>query len=381
MWAMTDKEIVAWIVEELKAGRHVGRKAVRKRFGIGEYRAIRLINQAQRELDPLPQKFAREKGVDLDRYEIERFVVNEWGPPDKRSEQVKVWLKKKEPDFLLGLKEALEKHPRVFLPETEGTAKTMAVLSIFDLHVGMLAWGKEVGENYDTGVAIERMNRAAAWLLDRLPPVDLIVIPVGNDILHADTHNGTTTAGTRVDTDSRWQKAFQDIIAALIAGPLSWAAELAPVHIPIVPGNHDYQRAFYLGEVLHWYFKGRKLHVVVDNAPRLRKYLYWEGVLLGFTHGAWVKVDQLPMLMATEVPGHWGQAAWREWLIGHYHAKREMRYASLVESGGVRVRVMPSLASEDAWHYQMGFVGRHPEATLTLYEAQTGPVAEFFYRP
>lgn len=385
---MGDKEILEWLRAELAQGRRPGIKRLRAMFGIGEYRARRLLSQALGEVageqgdGSLPLSFVAKHRVDLDQYEIERFLVNEWGTEGAKSEQVKVWLRRKEPDYLAGLAEALSKYPKLKrVPPDEG-GEVLALLSIFDLHAGMLAWHREVGENYDTEIAIERLKVAASTLLSKVPSgVSAIVIPVGNDILHADTHLNTTTSGTQVDVDGRWQRAFQHIVRALITGPLTWAAEIAPVHVVIVPGNHDYQRAFYLGEVLRWHFAGRNLPVEVDNSPRLRKYLLWQGILLGFTHGAWVKVDHLPSIMASEVPREWGEAVWREWVIGHFHAKREIRHLSFSEGGGVRVRVMPAMASEDAWHYQQGFVGRRPEATLTLYEAQRGPSAEFYYRP
>lgn len=333
------------------------------------------------ELSSQPAKFLSDKGVNLDAYQVERLLVNEWGGEEK-SEQIKVWLKPREPDIAPLLREALERIPPVHKVEAVDEGSKLALLSIFDLHVGMLAWGKESGEDYDTHIALDRLRRAASWLLSQMPRgVEQIVIPMGNDILHADNHNGTTAAGTRVDVDSRWQKAFSELVAALVNGPLLWATEAAPVHIVIVQGNHDYQRAFYLGEVLRWYFEGRGLPVTVDNAPRLRKYYLWGDILLGFTHGAWVKPKDLPLIMATEAAKEWGSATWREWVIGHFHAKRETAYSQLTDGIGVRVRVLPSLASEDAWHYQQGFVGRRPEATLTLYEARRGPVAEFFYRP
>ena len=374
---MDDAQIIAWIVDAWARGKKVGAKTLRKRFGVGYNRAVKLLKQAA---SGQPEAFLIGQGVDLERYEVERVLVNEWGQPGAKSQQIKVWLRNREPNIAEELRQALTKHSKVHRVEVP-QGDTMAVLSIFDLHVGMLSWGKETGENYDTRIALQRLSEAASYLLAKLPKVSLIVIPIGNDILHADTHQNTTANGTRLDVDSRWQKAFIELASALINGPLSWAAEVAPVRIVIVPGNHDYQRAFYLGEVLRWYYTGRGLPVEVDNAPRLRKYLLWGDALLGFTHGHGVKLDQLPLIMASEAAKEWGQAKWREWLIGHYHARREYRYGHTFENGGVRVRVLPSLASHDAWHYEMGFTGRLPEASLLIYEAGRGWVSEHVYRP
>ena len=117
----------------------------------------------------------------------------------------------------------------------------------------------------------------------------------------------------------------------------------------------------------------------MDNSPRLRKYNRRGDVLLGFTHGAWVKTNQLPLIMANEASQDWAGSVWREWLLGHFHRKREMAWNSTEESGGVRLRILPSLAAPDAWHYQQGFVGGIKEGTLSLY-SNAGLWADYYAR-
>jgi hypothetical protein len=382
---MTDKEVIAWILTYRRLmGEWPGVKTARKRLRIGYKRALRLLSAAKASAEEAqqPDAFLKEMGV-APEYRVERVLVNKWGAPGRESKQIKVWLRTYADEFALAekLRTSLEKNPAVLRRPDLEPGELFAVLSLPDLHVGMLAWHRETGENYDTETALGRMNTVAASLLSRLSGlrVSEIVFPVGNDIFHADTHENTTTAGTRVDVDSRWQKSFQMVAETLIKGPISWAAEIAPVRVIIIPGNHDYQRAFYLGEVMRWYYEGRGLPVEVDNSPRLRKYYRRSGVLLGFTHGAWVKANQLPLIMATEAPEDWASSVWREWLLGHYHRKREMAWNSTEEVGGVRLRMLPSLASPDAWHYRQGFVGGIKEGTLSLY-CHTGLWADHYAR-
>jgi hypothetical protein len=382
---MTDKEVVAWILAHRKArGDWPGTKTIRRRLGIGYKRALRLLSAAKASAEEArqPDAFLSEMGV-APGYQVERMLVNKWGQPGNEQRQIKVWLKAgvNEAELAERIRASLEENPLVLRRPEPKDGELFAVLSLPDLHVGMLSWHSETGENYDTKIAIERMTSATANLLSRLKglKVSEIIFPIGNDIFHADTHINTTTAGTKVDVDSRWQRAFQVVAETLIRGPISWAVEVAPVRIVIVPGNHDYQRAFYLGEVMRWYYLGRELPVEVDNSPRLRKYYRRGKVLLGFTHGAWVKANQLPLIMANEVPQDWANSVWREWLLGHYHRKKEMMWNSTEESGGVRLRVLPSLAAPDAWHYQQGFVGGVKEATLSIY-SNDGLWGDFYAR-
>jgi len=380
-----ESEIVAWIEEYRKlTGKWPGTPRIRERFGVGYKVAIRALNSAKAAAEgpKQPDAFLAEVNMSPD-YQVERVLVNKWGEPGKEQRQIKVWLKSSANEVELAerIRASLERNPQILRRPNPKDEELFAVLSLPDLHVGMLSWHSETGENYDTKIALDRMRKTAASLLSRLSGLRIteIIFPIGNDVFHADTHTNTTTAGTRVDVDSRWQKAFQAVTESLIKGPISWAAEIAPVRIIIVPGNHDYQRAFYLGEVMRWYYEGRGLPVEVDNSPRLRKYYRRGRVLLGFTHGAWVKVNQLPLIMATEAPQDWAGSVWREWLLGHFHRKREMAWNSTEETGGVRLRVLPSLAVPDAWHYQQGFVGGIREGTLSLY-SNNGLWADYYAR-
>jgi hypothetical protein len=382
---MTDKEIIAWILAYHKArGKWPSVRTLRRQLSIGYERALRLLSKTRvsAEGTQQPDAFLSEIGVSPG-YQVERLLVNKWGAPGRENKQIKVWLRTdiNELELAERLRASLEKNPMVLRRPDLEPGELFAVLSLPDLHVGMLAWRQEVGEQYDTETALERMNTIASNLLSRLSGlrVSEIIFPIGNDLFHTDTHENTTTTGTRVDVDSRWQKTFQVVAEALIKGPVAWAAEIASVRVVVVPGNHDYQRAFYLGEVMRWYYEGRGLSVEVDNSPRLRKYYRRGDVLLGFTHGAWVKTNQLPLIMANEASQDWAASVWREWLLGHFHRKREMAWNSTEEVGGVRLRVLPSLAVPDAWHYQQGFIGGIKEGTLSLY-SNAGLWADYYAR-
>lgn len=340
------------------------------------------------------EAFLRENGVDLRTWYVERYLINRWEMGARVGEeletrplyQIKVWLRRRSgasPEEIHALLAELSARAPSLPPPASPSPQEalMAVLATPDIHVGKLAWAEETGENYDVGIALEVWRKAVSVLLAHAEryPLEQLVIPLGNDLFQVDTHNNTTTKGIPVDADGRWQKAYRAVVEFVVEEVLERARRVAPrVRLLMIPGNHDSQRVFYLGEALRLYYRDTNVHV--DNRPSPRKYLLWRRVLLGFTHGHRERAQNLALLMATEVPPLWAQAQWREWQIGHYHARRQYWHMPLVDERGVVVRVLPSLSAVDAWHAEMGFVGSHKGATLIVY-SPNGEVAQHLYRP
>lgn len=118
------------------------------------------------------------------------------------------------------------------------------VPSIFDLHLGKLAWGEETGEDYDIHIAQARFHAAINDLINKSSgyKVDEILFPVGNDIYNSDKAlpYSQTTAGTPQMDDTRWQKMFR-IGVRLITEAIIKLSEIAPVKVPLVYSNHDFE--------------------------------------------------------------------------------------------------------------------------------------------
>jgi hypothetical protein len=313
--------------------------------------------------------------VDLTRWDVDRWEVTSWevGSTDDTKKmnvtplwRVSVKLKAKRgwnpSEFRALLVEDLRKLAPVYeTPEPrEFNPDLMAELSIFDAHFGKLAWASETTQDYDLKITKNRYMKAALDLLGRAKErkVGRICYVVGNDFLHVD-HKGLTTNGTPMDTDGRWQKAFRlgkDCAIQVI----EYATQICPVDVLIVPGNHDREKAFTLGEVLDARFYNNH-SVVVFNEPDTYKYYRWGKTLLGFVHGenhtSDKKRSELPLQMATDRPVDWSETVWREIHLGHFHSEREdvWKYRTTDHVRDVAVRVLPSLSSTDAWHREQGY--------------------------
>lgn len=210
--------------------------------------------------------------------------------------------------------------PRLrWVPQEE---RHLLEIDVFDLHVGKLAWPEETGEDYNARIASERAIEAVEDLLAQAVPYPLerILLPWGNDFLHYDTLSGLTTAGTPQDRDSRYQLMFRRA-SALSRQIVRRCAEIAPVDVLVMPGNHDSVSSFTLGMVLEAAFEADP-RVSVDVSPRPRKYREYGVNLLGFAHGHEEPHKRYPMLMPVEEPEAWSHTKFREFHVGHFHKSK-----------------------------------------------------------
>lgn len=328
--------------------------------------------------------------IDTKVWEIERWVANKWemGSTDKDKKahvrplfQIKAWLKKKvltlaiQDEIAALLADAKARIPaRPLLRRGKAGGDHMLEIAIPDLHIGKLAWGRETGEaNYDSKIAERVFLDALDALIARTASYtfDQIVFPVGNDLLNADNLQNTTTRGTPQSTDSRYQKSFT-VARQLMTQAIDRLRAIAPVHVLLVPGNHDTLSTWHLGDSLACFFH-KTPGVVIDNEPRSRKYHQFGKVMLMFTHGDKGKRPNYPLVMATEQPQMFGATVHREAHTGHLHQMR------VEELHGVKVRISPALCPSDAWHAENMYTGNARAAEAFCWHRDEGLVGMAVY--
>lgn len=342
-----------------------------------------------------PEDVLRKGNVDGTIWEVERFVLNKWdgfytkGKKENRTHvtvllwQVKVFLKRKRIDtekFIKEVCERMTKHSPVYdaqfaiMPESG----YLLELDVMDLHIGKLSWKPETNGNWDIKIAIKASNDAIDGLLSRTSvyKFDKILMPVGNDLLHVDNFLNETANGTKQDCDGRSHKMFMSALDMLVK-QIDRLSAIAPVVIPIVPGNHDLISTFHLGIALYsWYHNNPR--VTVDISPMRRKYFEFGKVLIGFCHGAEgdPKISDLPLIMAQEQSRAFTSAIHKHWHIGHYHKSKQIS-SMLTEDSfqGIVVRIIRSLTVADYWHYGKGYIQPHARgAEAFVYHIEEGMI-------
>ncbi len=293
--------------------------------------------------------------------------------------RVKLFLRRIQPKALQAATDAIfermAKHAPKYQRPTHKKAAAedcLAVFGLFDAHFGKLCWGPETGDNYDLAIAESVYANAVDDLIADAAnrPVGRVVLPIGNDFFHIDNSRNTTFNNTPQDVDGRYAKVIESGEMAVIKA-VERLAEIAPVQVVWVPGNHDPTTSFHLARTVKAWFRNHSA-VEVDAGPSPRKYVSWGVNLLGLTHGNEEKIDALAGLMAAEQKAAWATTECREWLIGHMHRSRAWTTKPLETQDAITVRVLRSLAGTDAWHHRKAFLNLSRAGEVYFYGREKG---------
>ena len=186
----------------------------------------------------------------------------------------------------------------------------MFELPWMDFHFGKLAWGKETGDaDFDIKIAGQLFRDTIDELIRKVMSsgyeIAQVLFPVGQDYFHFDNPKIQTTAGTQLDSDTRWKKMYSCGLELLIE-MIEKLRKIAPVAILWVPGNHD-EELSYTAVVALKHIYATSGDVKVDAGPAQRKYFLWEKNLIGFAHGR-DEGKRLSGLMQVEAPDKWASS-------------------------------------------------------------------------
>lgn len=248
--------------------------------------------------------------------------------------------------------------------EVEKNGRMLEVAEV-DAHFGKLAWKPESGADYDLKIADEAHRDAALDFSARLgrEGFERVLVLGGQDSLHIANPEGTTSRGTQLDYDGRFQKIVKARIEYEVWRVGLWLKK-GPVTYVSSPGNHSFVAEMMLAEVLKAWYKDCP-QVSFMDAPSDRQYLKFGKVGLGFSHGDKTKPKQARELFAAEAPKIWGDTEFREFHAGHLHSE------SVHTGPGCTYRVLKALCSADKYHADNGYVSL-PGSQAFIWDKKTG---------
>lgn len=244
----------------------------------------------------------------------------------------------------------------------------------FDYHVGMLAWNREGGDDWDLNISEDTLHGSFAAVTAQAPDAEKAIICIGGDWLHTDGLLPLTPASKHLlDADGRFSK----IVAVAIRGIrhlVQRALEKHPiVELVVMEGNHDESGSVWLRHMLAALYENEPRLTVNDS--ELPFYVsQWGDVMIGFHHGHKVKNEQLPLLFAAQFPKMWGETTKRAIHCGHRHHVDEKEY------NGVTVVQHPTLAARDAYAARGGWIADRAIQAIT-YHRKFGQVGRVYVCP
>lgn len=297
---------------------------------------------------PVDAEFVKGKSV---LYDADGKIKLQWVKTDNKynPEQFKAWAE----NMTAELPKALP------TPATHNYEDLLTVIPLGDVHLGMHAWHRESGDDFDLKIAERDLCGAVDYLVKCTPKSkECLIINVG-DMIHVDNNSGETTRGhNKLDVDTRWSKILLVAVKAMRQCISSALEHHEKVTVINAIGNHDDHSSIFLTIALaNIYENEERIHIVDD--PTYTHYYQFGNNLIGVHHGHTIKPDKLPLLMATERPKEWGESLNRVWYGGHFHTD------ILREFQGVRVETVRTLSARDAWAASMGYnSGRDMKAII-----------------
>lgn len=273
--------------------------------------------------------------------------------------------------FLDDIKKHAPKYPAV----KYGRVKDghLKLIDIADLHIAKYAIGRDGNVSYDVKTAVSRAHQAVEHMLANTVawPTEKFWLPIGNDVLHIDNKNNTTTKGTRQDAQGMWWEAFR-AAKKMYIGVIDRLAGIAPVEVFYNSSNHDEHQGFCLAEVLDAHYSRAKGVTFTIEPQNDRIYKQYGKNLVGFDHGDGAKDKDLPLLMACEEPLMWAECPNRYLMRHHLHHWSKREFVAAKDMPGVTLSYMRSPSAADAWHAKQGYVGAPQAIDSYVFHPENG---------
>lgn len=250
---------------------------------------------------------------------------------------------------------------------SDTVSRLVTLYTFTDYHVGMLAWHREGGADWDLKIAESVGTKAMSALVAGAPKSKRAIVNIQGDFMHFDGHSPVTpTHGHILDADGRFGKVV-DVAIRLIRQLVGIALQHHDqVELLIVEGNHDVASSLWLRKMFSVLYENEPRITVNDS--ELPYYVIQHGeTMLAFHHGHLKKNDQLPILFAAQYPAMWGATRKRYCHTGHRHHTEEK------EHSGMTVVQHPTLAARDAYASRGGWISER-SATAITYDLTHGKV-------
>jgi transposase-like protein/DNA-directed RNA polymerase subunit N (RpoN/RPB10) len=271
-------------------------------------------------------------------------VILEW---EKRKEDAAL-VEKRIRALVQGLIEPVKGLHKPIKAPKKTNADLLTEYLLTDCHLSLYCWRDETGSDWDLDIAEKAICDSFDQLLSATPPSHTAFVNNLGDYFHVDNKQGTTTAGTFQDFDSRYFKMITVGVRVMRYCIGRVLTKHKQVIVRITGGNHDEHSIVALIVALQGHYENDP-RVTIEADPTPFWALHWHNVLIGTAHGNDPKPAVLPKILAHDYPEAWARAQHKYIRHGHFHSK------AIFEDMGVEVECVRTLAPNDAWHQGKGY--------------------------
>lgn len=339
---------------------HGSQRKAAAALGIGQSALQERLERARAHIDPAIQDSMNAVGTQL-------VPALAWAKTKSADGTAySVLLKPAPEDMGQVIRDALSSIPAIAPITAPAVADTdlMTVYPLADVHLGMMAWGKETGEDYDTKLAADRVRSWIGQVAQSSPNSATAVLLDVGDLTHAnDQTNQTPQSKHQLDTDTRHFKTTQTAIITLALSVETLAAKHERVIVRILPGNHN--PAAYMAIM---FALGQRYR----NNPRIEVQEYpgeffvheFGDVMIAAHHGDKASAQGMVNFMADEYAPIWGRTRHRFLFTGHLHHHKSQ------DIGGVQWEQLRAVAARDAYAVSHAYSARAQLQAITYHKTR-----------
>ena len=233
---------------------------------------------------------------------------------------------------------------------------------VTDYHLGLLAWGEETGDDWDTDIA-ERL--LADWFgaaIAQSPAAETAVFAQLGDFLHWDGMEAVTPQSRHIlDADTRFQKLVRVAIRVVrrVIGMLLSKHER--VHVLMAEGNHDMASSIWLRELLSELYADEP-RITVDVSPDPYYCVEHGQTALFFHHGHKRGLKDIDTVFAAKFREVFGRTRYAYAHMGHLH------HVEVKETNLMLIEQHQTLAAKDAYASRGGWMSDRSAQVITYHD-------------
>ena len=271
------------------------------------------------------------------------------------------------------LKDDIPALPRMPKPK-DGNSSLLNLFVLTDAHIGMLAWGEETGEDWDTNLAEQMIVQYFKTAIERAPSAKRAVFAQMGDFLHYDgIESVTPTSKHQLDTDTRFAKLVRtgvrisrQIIDLLLE-------RYGMVDVIMAEGNHDPVSEIWLRESFADRYRNQ-VRLQIDTSPAPFYSIEHGKTSLFFHHGHLKKIDQIDRALTAEFRELFGRTKQSYCHVGHLH------HHIVKETELMQVEQHGTLSARDAYSSRHGWKSARQAQVITYHE-EYGDVGRLVVTP